>query len=211
VALPSTNSLRLLGSIGINPVADDLTPGPAANNVLRLTRGLAAGDEAAFREFHGRYFDRLFQFLLVVARGQEHDAEEALQETFLRVLRYARPFESEEVFWCWLKAVARSAARDAGRKQRRYFSLLQKFNLRRHHEPELPGSAEENRLRDVLDECLMELDTHDRQLLEGKYLADATVKELSAQTGLTDKAVESRLLRARQELRQRLLKKLQSP
>ena len=147
----------------------------------------------------------------MVTRGQEHDAKEALQETFLRVLRYARAFESEEVFWCWLKAVARSAARDAGRKQRRYLSLLQTFAARWRHDLESPGSAEEDQLRLALDECLMELDADDRQLIEGKYLAAATVKELSVQTGLTDRAVESRLLRLRRDLRQRLLKKLQVP
>jgi DNA-directed RNA polymerase specialized sigma24 family protein len=44
---------------------------------------------------------------------------------------------------------------------------------------------------------LEELDPQDRLLLEGKYLNGETVKELSAQTGLTDKAVESRLGRLR--------------
>ena len=40
---------------------------------------MAAGDEEAFREFHAHYFDRLYRFLLVVARGQEHEAQEALK------------------------------------------------------------------------------------------------------------------------------------
>jgi RNA polymerase sigma-70 factor (ECF subfamily) len=171
-----------------------------------MTRGLAAGDEGAFREFHAVYFDRLYQFLLVVARGQEHEAQEALQQTLLRVLRYARVFESEEVFWSWLKLLARSAARDAGRKQHRYRALLQKFALFRRAEIQAPEAAEEDSLRAMLQESLQELEAPDRRLIEGKYLQGATVKELGAQMGLTEKAVESRLARLRQQLRERLVK-----
>jgi DNA-directed RNA polymerase specialized sigma24 family protein len=45
-------------------------------------------------------------------------------------------------------------------------------------------------------------------LIEGKYLDGATVRELSADAGLTEKAVESRLLRLRRELRERMLKRM---
>src|SRR5437588_8977873 len=80
----------------------------ASSEVAQLTRRLAAADENAFRDFHAQYFDRLFHFLLVVCQGQEQEAQEALQQTLLRVVRYVRAFDSEEVFWSWLKAVARS-------------------------------------------------------------------------------------------------------
>jgi RNA polymerase sigma-70 factor (ECF subfamily) len=171
-----------------------------------LTQGLAAGDEGAFREFHAVYFDRLYQFLLVVARGQEDEAQEALQQTFLRVLRYARVFDSEEIFWSWLKMLARSAARDAGRKRHRYWSLLEKFALFRRTEFQAPQAPHEDSLRAALEESLEELEAADRRLIEGKYLEGATVKELGAQLGLTEKAVESRLARLRQQLRERLLR-----
>src|SRR2546421_10268749 len=118
---------------------------PATTPTTRLTRALAKGDEGAFREFHGLYFDRLYRFLIVVSRGQEHEAQEALQETFLRVCRYARPFETEEAFWSWLKTVARNAARDGGRKQSRYLALLQRFALRGQDHPLEEASDEEDR------------------------------------------------------------------
>ena len=55
-----------------------------------LTRGLAAGDEAAFRQFHEEYFDRLLRYHLILARGDEHAARDALQETLTRVARKGR-------------------------------------------------------------------------------------------------------------------------
>lgn len=184
-------------------------PAPMADRIALLTRLLAKGDEEAFREFHALYFDRLYHFLLVVVEGNEDHARDALQETLLRVLRYVRVFEKEEIFWCWLKALARSAARDAGRKQRRYIALLRNFALSpRDYLSEPAGSEEALRMSALLAQSLEELDPEDRRLVESKYLQGGTIRELSAQTGLSDKAVESRLSRLRRQLREKLLKKL---
>ena len=174
-----------------------------------LTRRIAAGDEDAFREFHERYFDRLYRFHLAISRGCEHEAREALQETLLRVARRVRRFDSEEVFWCWLKAVARNTARDGGRKQKRYLNLLQKFSLRGQCEPSDGG--DDRNLLAVLHESLAELAPDDRRLVEGKYLDEQSVRDLSAQTGATDRSVESRLARLRRRLRERILKRLETP
>ena len=184
----------------------DPTSKAAANSVAELTRRLAAADEAAFREFHEKYFDRLFRFLLVITHGQEQDAQEALQQSLLRVVRYIRTFDSEEVFWSWLKALARSAARDGNRKQRRYSALLERFAF--HPKLVTADWSEENRLCAILDESLADLTPGQRRLLESKYIDGATVRELSQQTGLTEKAVESRLDRLRQALRASIIKKL---
>jgi len=103
--------------------------------------------------------------------------------------------------------VARNAARDSGRKENRYRSLLEKFFTSK--QPNAAGPhAEEARLKTLLDETLDELSPDERQLVEGKYLDGSAVKELSADTGLTEKAVESRLLRLRRQLRERLLNKI---
>ena len=158
-------TLRLLGLKSAREVAIDATS-PAT--IATLTRRIAAGDEDAFREFHGRYFDRLYRFHLVVSRGQEHEAREALQETLVRVARHMREFDSEDALWCWLKVVARNAARDGGRKQRRYLNLLQNFSLRHRDRP--AEIADENSLVALLKESLAELPFGDRQLVEGKYL-----------------------------------------
>jgi RNA polymerase sigma-70 factor (ECF subfamily) len=181
------------------------TDAVASGDVAALTRRLAAHEEAAFREFHARYFDRLYQFLLIVARGQEQEAQEALQETMLRVARRACAFDDEGQFWCWLKTVARNAARDGGRRENRYRALLENFFTRKVATTAEPND-EEARLKTLLDETLDELSPNERRLVEGKYLDGSAVKELSADTGLTERAVESRLLRLRRQLRERLLK-----
>jgi RNA polymerase sigma-70 factor (ECF subfamily) len=174
--------------------------------LARMTKRMRQGEEEAFREFHALYFGRLHRFLLAVTRGNEIQAQEALQETFLRVARHGRVFTNDDVFWWWLKAVARNAARDAARQRRRYDSLLEKFFRR-----ETQDSAPEVSWAPLLEESLAELDPEERSLVESKYLDGESVRQLSAQAGLTEKSVESRLLRLRRRLRARILEKLKVP
>lgn len=174
----------------------------------RLTAGLAAGDEAAFRELHAVYFDRLFRYLLVILRGDQAAAKDALQETFLRVARHARKFNTEEELWGWLTVLARSSALDAGRKQSRYWSALKRFFTGNHsHDARSdPFHSTKLELEESLNSALAELEPLERRLLEGKYFDQCSVIELATRTGLTEKAVESRLHRARLKLRTRLTK-----
>jgi RNA polymerase sigma factor (sigma-70 family) len=181
---------------------------PIANRVAELTRRLAAGDEEAFREFHAAYFDRVYRFLLVVTSGRAPEAQEAVQQTFIRVIRYIRVFESEDVLWSWLKVVARSVARDGNRKQQRYSALLERFAQALTFFKPAQESLEESLLASLLEEVLSDVPDRDRDLLEAKYVIGYTVKELSAKLGLTEKAVESRLDRVRCRVRTLLLKRL---
>jgi len=211
--VPSTaaNNLLPLRLTKLTLVGNPPANGAVASATALLTRRLAAGEEDAFREFHRLYFDRLYHFLLAVMRGEEQAARDALQETLLRLLRHPRVFADEDVFWCWLKAVARNAARDAHRKHRRYFVLLQSFALGRSREPREEPAGGDDRLSALLEESLDELEPLDRRLIENKYLDGETVRELSALAGLSEKAVESRLLRLRRHLRSRIMEKLRTP
>ena len=180
--------------------------------ILRLTAALAAGNEEAFREFHAAYFDRLRRYLLVVTRGDEQAAHDALQETFIRVARHARGFDTEEKFWSWLTVLARSAAADGGRKRRSYWRLLTRYAL-----GWLPSSCSlpeaedaEERLYAGLFEEMKGLPDEDRALLDSKYLHGATVRELAVEMGVSERVIESRLARLRQRLRDQLLQRLKN-
>ena len=134
-----------------------------------------------------------------------------MQETLLRLVRHPKVFADEKIFWCWLKAVARNAARDVHRKDRRYLALLQNFAIVFARTSIERAGGEEHQLALCLEESLRELPSADRHLLENKYLSGETVRELSTLAGTSEKALESRLLRLRRQLRARILEKLQSP
>ena len=194
----------------VSPVASALSdehPHCALSTTASLTMGLVAGDENAFRAFHENYYSRLLRYHLVLARGDEQHAREALQETFGRVARGAKRFDSEEAFWGWLAVVARSSAIDGGRRRQRYWSLLKNYATA-WRAPEPPG--DDALLHELLEKKLQSLAADDRALLAAKYFQGVPVRELARQTGQSEKAVEARLHRLRRQLRDQLLNSLRN-
>jgi RNA polymerase sigma factor (sigma-70 family) len=180
---------------------------PPRPGIAELTRRMAAGEDRAFAEFHAAWFARLFRYVLVLQRGDETAAAEVLQDTMIRVARYAKCCEDEEIFWCWLIRLARSAAADHGRRRSRYLRFLDRF--RRQLPPPEPAPADEaEELKEHLQAALLTLPEAGRHLLAAKYDDGQSVRELATALGLSEEAIGSRLARARQLLREAVFQRL---
>jgi RNA polymerase sigma-70 factor (ECF subfamily) len=68
-----------------------------------------AGSSAAFEELHSIYSRRLYQTIFSITRNP-HDAEEALQDTFLRAYRRTNTFEGKSKIYTWLTRIAVNSA-----------------------------------------------------------------------------------------------------
>jgi RNA polymerase sigma-70 factor (ECF subfamily) len=185
-----------------------MVSGSAISPLPALTKGLARGDDAAWEKFHQEYGREIFRQLVALARGDYDLANEALQQTYLRIARHARACDSAPTFAGWLRVVARTAISDCRRRRRTCWQLLQRYR------EEMPAcsvtSEEEEKLQDALEKALGALDADDRALLEAKYYAELHVREIAHNLSLSTKAVESRLTRARATLRKQLLTVLSS-
>jgi RNA polymerase sigma factor (sigma-70 family) len=171
-----------------------------------LSRRMAEGEDRAWREFHDTYGAALFRMLLALTYGDPHLASDALQHAYVRVSRHVRVCSNEAMWMGWLRIVARSALSDARRKEGRFWNMLRRHNADPSDQPECAGatSTDENGLLSALDSALASLDPDKRALLEAKYLRGQSVEAIAGAAGLTAKAVESRLTRARTELRERV-------
>jgi len=187
--------------------AEEKPPEPL--DVAALTRRMAAGDELAYRTFYDAYFNRLSRYLLVVTAGDEDAAREALQSALVRVVRHIKVFPSEAVFWSWLTLLARSALSDQTRKRRRYLAFLDRFTWHTRAQPTAPDDPEADaRLVALLETSLEALPFDERRLVEAKYLERRSVRELAKGLTLSEKAVESRLVRLRHKLKTAILEGL---
>ena len=186
-------------------------PPPDVSDVAALTAAMSKGDEMAYRNFHEAYFGRLLRYLLVVANGDEEVAREALQLTFLRVVRHIKLFQREDVFWSWLTVLARSALADERRKSRRYFSFLERFtcHARIAGAPQNNGEADD-KLHALLESGMASLPEDERRLIENKYAGRRSVREIAGELGTTEKAVESKLSRVRAKLKDAVLHRLKN-
>ena len=174
--------------------------------LLDLTSKLAQGDDVACEKFHRDYGPALLRQLLASTRGDYDLASEALQQTYLRVARHARPCNDDVSFRAWLRIVGRTALSDCRRRRITFWQLI----TRRGNDPSDPAAADdsavnEQELHSALERALESIDPEDRALLEAKYFSGADVRSLAEQRGISTKATESRLGRARAQLRRRLL------
>jgi RNA polymerase sigma-70 factor (ECF subfamily) len=85
-------------------------------------RGLAealldSGDERAFRELYQRHTPRLFQFVLRLLGGTENDAEDVVQETWIRAAEHLGRFRWESAFSTWLSGIGLNVCRDMWRRK----------------------------------------------------------------------------------------------
>jgi len=161
-----------------------------------------------YREFYDAYYHRLLGYLLVLNCGHEQAAREALQATLIRVTRHIKTFRSEDVFWSWLTVLARSSVVDEHRKQTRYRGFLDRFLQTRQAEAAVPEDDPDAYLLSVLDQNLGKLSPEDRDLIQWKYYARQTVKEIALTLKTTEKAIELRLVRARRKLKGLVLAEL---
>jgi RNA polymerase sigma factor (sigma-70 family) len=84
-----------------------------------LVARFRAGDEAAFTEIHRRFRSQLVAFARRMLRGSGHDAEDVVQETFIRAYRGLRVTDRAMALRPWLYMIARNRALDELRTPRR--------------------------------------------------------------------------------------------
>jgi RNA polymerase sigma-70 factor (ECF subfamily) len=84
--------------------------------VRRVTE---SGDERAFRELYRLHSPRVYALVLRIL-GSEQDADDVVQETWLRAIRSAPRFRWEASFSSWLSAIALNCARGMRRRERRW-------------------------------------------------------------------------------------------
>jgi RNA polymerase sigma-70 factor (ECF subfamily) len=86
----------------------------------RLVRKfLRAGDEAAFRELYRRHTPALYRLALRLSDGSESDAQDALQDTWVRACRTLGGFEWRSSLRTWLTGILINRSRELARDERR--------------------------------------------------------------------------------------------
>ena len=103
--------------------------------------------------------------------------------------------------------LARSAVVDEERKRNRYLAFLDRF-FRQEQIEAVTNFEADARLQESLAANLDSLPWEERELIQRKYFARESVKEIAADVGATEKAIESQLVRIRRKLKAGILAQL---
>ena len=177
-----------------------------------LVAAAKAGDESAFETLVGRYERKIFRLTQNITQNRE-DAEDAMQEAFLKAYEHLGDFEGNSRFYTWLVRIAvNQALMKLRRRRNNVVSLDEEIDtgedmMPRDVEDWGPSPIEryeQTELSGILNKVIGELDPPFRIVFQLRDIEQLSTEETAEALGLSVPAVKSRLLRARLKLRQRL-------
>jgi len=174
---------------------------------------LAAGQDAGLDNLMERYGHQLFRYLLRLL-GDENEAEDIAQETFVKVYQNRAKFDSRHRFSSWVYMIATNSARDhLRRRQRRRELPLAAADADTDETPSstsydpAPDPRESLEVRETGDLVRSAIHSLPEDLRLPIILSEydgLAHRDIGRILGCTAKAVEMRLYRARQALRDML-------
>jgi RNA polymerase sigma-70 factor (ECF subfamily) len=167
-----------------------------------LIESALGGDESAFEELIRTHSRRLFAVAHgVLQNGAE--AEDVVQETFVKAWRMRRKVRDAERFEPWLTSIARNRALDILRRRRSV--PLDEDNSEFPSQEPAPGSGLDDAERDAqVRRALAELPEHYREALSLRYLEGLDCRAIESAMGLSNGALRGILGRALETLRRTL-------
>lgn len=162
-----------------------------------LVASVLGGNTDAFRALVDRYYAACARYASRML-GQWQDAEDALQETFIRVHRGLGAYDERQAFRAWLYRILVNECRGLARRRARRDRWLV-------HADAEPGSAPSGErdadLRDALQRALDGVEPLLREAFLLKYGEGLAYEEMAAMTGASVSALKMRVKRARDAMR----------
>lgn len=171
-------------------------------NETQLIYRAKAGDPVAFHQLVDQHAQHLFGLAYAMV-GQVSDAEDVVQETFLAAFQGIKRFEGRSAFRTWLAGILSRQAALVHRKRRRARTVSW----------ETAGEGAQSRVSLHADEVDAKLDVsrmlgwlsaEHREVLVMREYEGMSYEEIAEALKVPRGTVESRLHRARQEIRSRL-------
>jgi RNA polymerase sigma-70 factor, ECF subfamily len=175
---------------------------------------LKAGDRDAFARLVDQTSAHIYRVALQIL-GVEQDAEDVLQETYIKAFRSLPEFEGRSSLTTWLYRIAVNEALMALRKRKpQQFSIEESTTNEDEAESEsleildwccMPeGELLSSESRAFLDQAVRRLPANLRVVFVMRDLEGLSIQETAQALGISENNVKTRLLRARLKLRQEL-------
>jgi RNA polymerase sigma-70 factor, ECF subfamily len=167
------------------------------------------GDQEAFEELVNRYERRIFRVTLHITQDAA-DAEDAMQDAFVKAYQHLHEFQGDSRFYTWLVRIAVNEALMRLRKRRpNVFSLdepVQGDDNAMPREIEDWGPSPEQRyeqreMSSILERVIAKLEPIYRAVFVLRDVGEVSTEDTAKILGISIPAVKSRLLRARLKLR----------
>lgn len=175
---------------------------PDGRDDAALVAAILAGDQRAFTHLMRRHKDGLYRFVRGYV-GDEGEAFDLVQEAFIAAWSALDRFDAQRAFGTWLKRIAINKCRDWHRRRavRQFFYKADDIN-RPGLEVEQPTTTENGREDEMvrLDSAIAALPPGLKEPLLLALTEDLSHRDIATMLGITAKAVEVRIYRAKRIL-----------
>jgi RNA polymerase sigma-70 factor, ECF subfamily len=180
----------------------------AGELILGEARTAARSEDEAVENLVKEHARLVYRVAYAVLRGH-HDAEDVVQDTFLRVLRFGRRLAAVENPKTWLARIAWRVAIDRSKSRRRKREVTLEHSDRAFGEiAAADATADEvlegERIVAVLEKLIAGLPKKLREPLILSTVEEMSPREVGTVLGINEAAVRSRVFRARQILKEKL-------
>lgn len=169
-----------------------------------LVTAVREGLPHAYDRIVERYAPRLYRHLARML-GNREEAEDLVQETFIKAYRALGRFDVKQDFRAWLYTIANNAARNALRARSRRIQFLampeEQGPCSASDTVEARARLEAEERQAQVERLLLRLPPMSRALLDLYYREGMSLREAAAITGTSEGAAKVALHRARQQLR----------
>ena len=155
------------------------------------------GDVEAFSRLVDLHYARCARVAMRIL-GNREDAEEAIQDAFLRAYKALGDYEDRERFSAWLTRILVNQCRTVLARTRRRDALFTDLDLQRLT---FASTTESDAAWPELEHVLDRLPAEQREAIVLKYADDLTYEEMSRITGAGESALKMRVQRAFARLR----------
>ena len=162
-----------------------------------------SGDAHAYRGLVERYSRGVFRLAYRMA-GSEQDAEDIVQESFLKAFRQIHRFESRSGFGTWLYRITSNCALDFLRSRQRLAGTLGKMPELESAEPAPDRLRYSSQLRLGIEEAMSTLSPQERTAFVLRHYEGCGISEIAATLDLSETAAKNTVFRAVQKLRRQL-------
>jgi RNA polymerase sigma-70 factor (ECF subfamily) len=169
------------------------------------------GDDVAFGHLVQAYQVPVFNLCYRIL-GDDAEAEDAAQETFLRAYRHLRRYDPQRSFTTWLLSIASHHCIDRLRRRRMILLSLEELMPGQRVASNAPGPEAvviDREREEQVQQLLQTLEAKDRAAVVLRYWHNLSYVEIAETLSMTVSAVKSRLHRARKGLAQAWAKKPQ--
>lgn len=185
-----------------------------------LVRRAQNDDPWAIEQLVLRYQKKVYQIAYQMLAGDEQEAQDLTQDTFLKAFRNIKRFKCNASFYTWLYRIVVNTCLDARRRRRRWKEIFFPWRLERPKEETCTASLEDypdpdknanplsmagkRQLEQDLKKVMNTLSERQRDIFQLKIFHEMSIPEIAQMMNLAEGTVKTHLFRATQVIQKKL-------